>query len=200
MKSAKLEKMLVIGNGESRKSVNLKKIKLPKIGCNAIHRQLNVAHLVCVDRRMVNEVIRAGYNAKNKIYTRREWWGSYRLNQNVHQVPELPYKGDQRPDEPFQWGSGPYAVLLGATLSDHVKLLGFDLYSKTKYVNNIYKGTENYDAADKRAVDPRYWIYQISKVFEHFPNTQFTIHIEDDWQQPESWKKDNVLLDSISNV
>ena len=192
--------MLVIGNGESRKFVDIDKIKLPKIGCNAIHRHYAVQHLVCVDRRMVNEAVRTGYNAKNKIYTRRDWWGSYRLNQNVHQVPELPYKGDQRPDEPFQWGSGPYAVLLGATLSKDIKLLGFDLYSKTKHVNNIYKDTENYDSATKRAVDPRYWIYQIGKVFEHFPKTKFTLYVEQDWTQPETWKKPNVMLDSISNV
>ena len=93
--------ILVIGNGESRKFVNLDKFKIPKIGCNAIHRHYAVSHLVCVDRRMVNEAIKSGYNAKNKIYTRRDWWGGYRLNQNVHQVPELPYKGNQRPDEPF---------------------------------------------------------------------------------------------------
>lgn len=192
--------MLVIGNGESRKFVDIDKIKLPKIGCNAIHRHYAVQHLVCVDRRMVNEAVRTGYNAKNKIYTRRDWWGSYRLNQNVHQVPEIPYKGDQRPDEPFQWGSGPYAVLLGATLSKDIKLLGFDLYSKTKHVNNIYKDTENYDSASKRAVDPRYWIYQIGKVFEHFPKTKFTLYVEQDWTQPETWKKPNVMLDSISNV
>jgi len=192
--------MLVIGNGESRKFVDIDKIKLPKIGCNAIHRHYAVQHLVCVDRRMVNEAVRTGYNAKNKIYTRRDWWGSYRLNQNVHQVPELPYKGDQRPDEPFQWGSGPYAVLLGATLGKDIKLLGFDLYSKTKHVNNIYKDTENYDSSSKRAVDPRYWIYQIGKVFEHFPKTKFTLYVEQDWTQPETWKKPNVMLDSISNV
>ena len=192
--------MLVIGNGESRKFVDIDKIKLPKIGCNAIHRHYAVQHLVCVDRRMVNEAVRTGYNAKNKIYTRRDWWGSYRLNQNVHQVPELPYKGDQRPDEPFQWGSGPYAVLLGATLSKDIRLLGFDLYSKTKHVNNIYKDTENYDSASKRAVDPRYWIYQIGKVFEHFPKTKFTLYVEQDWTQPETWKKPNVMLDSISNI
>jgi len=192
--------MLVIGNGESRKFVDIDKIKLPKIGCNAIHRHYAVQHLVCVDRRMVNEAVRTGYNAKNKIYTRRDWWGSYRLNQNVHQVPELPYKGDQRPDEPFQWGSGPYAVLLGATLGKDIKLLGFDLYSKTKHVNNIYKDTENYDSSSKRAVDPRYWIYQIGKIFEHFPKTKFTLYVEQDWTQPETWKKPNVMLDSISNV
>jgi len=192
--------MFVFGNGESRKNIDISNIKIPKIGCNALQRDFRVDHLVCVDRRMVNESIRANYNKKCKIYTRRDWWPSYRLNINVHQVPGLPYSGKQRADDPFQWGSGPYAVLLGATLSDDLKLLGFDLYSKTKNVNNIYKNTENYDTADKRAVDPRYWIYQIGKVFEHFPQTKFTLYVEDAWVLPKSWKRDNVILDNISNI
>jgi len=192
--------MFVFGNGESRKHINIENIDAPKIGCNALHRDFQVNHLVCVDRRMVNEAIRSNNNKRCKIYTRRDWWSSYRLNQNVHQVPDLPYKGDQRPDDPFQWGSGPYAVLLGATLSTDIKMIGFDLHSKTTTVNNIYKDTDNYDQSSKRAVDPRYWIYQIAKVFEHFQENKFTLYVEEDWKLPQSWKRSNVILDNISNL
>ncbi len=192
--------MFVFGNGESRKNIDISNIKIPKIGCNALHRDFRVDHLVCVDRRMVNEAIRANYNKRCKIYTRRDWWPSYRLNMNVHQVPQLPYSGNTKPDDPFHWGSGPYAILLAATLSDKIKIAGFDLYSKDKKINNLYKDTENYETADKKAVDPRFWIYQISKVFEYFPNKQFTVYTEDSWNQPDSWKKDNVMLDNISNI
>ena len=31
-------------------------------------------------------------------------------------------------------------------------------------------------AAHKSAVDPRYWIYQIGKIFKHYPTTQFVVH------------------------
>ena len=192
--------MFVFGNCESRKHINIENIDAPKIGCNALHRDFQVNHLVCVDRRMVNEAIRSNNNKRCKIYTRRDWWSSYRLNQNVHQVPDLPYKGDQRPDDPFQWGSGPYAVLLGATLSTDIKMIGFDLHSKTTTVNNIYKDTDNYDQSSKRAVDPRYWIYQIAKVFEHFQENKFTLYVEEDWKLPQSWKRSNVILDNISNL
>ena len=47
--------MLVIGNGESRCDINLSEINTTKIGCNAIVRDFFVDHLVCVDRRMVDE-------------------------------------------------------------------------------------------------------------------------------------------------
>lgn len=193
--------MLVIGNGESRKDLNLQSIKTIKIGCNAVYRDVTVEHLICVDRKMVNEAIRSGYNAKHKVYTRRDWWRSYRLNQNVTQVPELPYKGNSKADDPFHWGSGPYAVLLAATLSEtKIKLVGFDLYSKDGKTNNIYKDTDNYNSSQQRAVDPRFWIYQIAKVFEYFPSKNFIVYAEDNWEVPNVWKKINVSVDKISNI
>ena len=55
-------------------------------------------------------------------------------------------------------------------------------------------------SSSKNAVDPSYWIHQISKVFEWFPKITFTIYQENLWQLPKTWKKDNVLLDRISNL
>ena len=188
--------MWVLGNGESRQQVNVKNLKGIKIGCNAIIRDYKVDHLICVDRRMVEEAI--GYNTK--IYTRKDWLSTYK-NFNVMHVPDLIHQGKERWDEPFHWGSGPYALLLAATLkSKKINMLGFDLYSKTKTVNNIYKGTKSYDPIDKNPVDPRYWVHQISKVFEWFPKTKFKIYQTKDWSMPESWKKGNVSLDNIENL
>ena len=49
--------MLVIGNGESRKHIDVDAINDTKIGCNAILRDYLVEHLICVDRKMVREAI-----------------------------------------------------------------------------------------------------------------------------------------------
>ncbi len=187
--------MLVIGNGESRLKTNLNKIEDIKIGCNAICRDMPVDHLVCVDRRMVLEAISLNYT--NPIYTRQDWIHQFEENKNVELVPELPYDPIERKDEPFQWGSGPYALLLGATLSKKVKLVGFDLFSDTGSVNNVYKDTNHYDKADKHAVDPSYWIHQISKVFEYFPLNKFTVYQNRQWTLPDSWKYPNVFLDNL---
>ena len=56
--------MLVIGNGESRKTINLDSLTTTKIGCNAIYRDNNVEHLVCVDKPMFKEVLKANRNDK----------------------------------------------------------------------------------------------------------------------------------------
>jgi len=195
--------MLIIGNGESRSQIDLNKIDLPKVGCNAIFREHFTDYLVCVDKRMMAEALRAEINIRTDtlIYTRPDWYDHFKTLR-VRQVPPLPYTGEERWDEPFQWGSGPYAVLIGTlyTKIKEVKLIGFDLHSKTGKVNNVYKGTPNYDDADKRAVDPRYWIHQIGMVFSCFPKIQFTIYQEPGWELPKAWNYPNVKVDKISNI
>jgi hypothetical protein len=186
--------MLIIGNGESRKDIDINNWQGTRIGCNAIHRDFAVEHLVCVDRRMVQQAIEASY--AGNLYTRQDWASSF---SNVKIVPKLPYKGKERWDEPFQWGSGPYAVLLGAKFSKKCTMIGFDLFSETKKVNNIYKGTKGYDTVDKHAVDPRYWIHQIAMVFKCFPKNKFKIYCKKEWNIPETWKLNNVSLDNIDN-
>ena len=187
--------MLVIGNGESRLQIDLDKIDICKIGCNAIRRDYEVDHLVCVDRRMVQEALESKFT--NTIYTRKDWIGQFSAHKNVELVPTVPYQPEERKDEPFQWGSGPYAVLLAATLSKKVKLIGFDLFSTTGTVNNVYKSTTHYDNSDKHAVDPSYWIHQISKVFEYFPLNKFTVYQNRQWILPDSSKYPNVFLDNL---
>lgn len=194
--------MLAIGNGESRSKVNLSLLKCPKVGCNAILRDFAVDHLVCVDRKMVKEAIESNILQTTAVYTRPDWIREYQHHFNVRQVPELPYKGDQRWDEPFHWGSGPYCVLLACQLTEtrSVDLIGFDLYSQNQTVNNMYKGTDNYSDATSRPVDPRYWIRQIGKLFEVYNDIDFRIYQKEDWQLPETWVRANVTVDSIEKL
>jgi len=192
--------MLVIGNGESRKAFDLNKNYDTKIGCNAIHRDYYVDHLICVDRRIVQQAVDANVNETSIVYTRTDWIDAYRSNQKIRTVPKLLEEGNERWDEPFQWGSGPYAVLLAAGLAKEVKLIGFDLHSKTKTVNNVYKDTNGYNESTKNAVDPRYWIHQIGQVFKWYPKRKFTIYQLDNWQIPQNWKLANVSVDYIDNL
>jgi hypothetical protein len=194
--------MWAIGNGESRRDIDIAALDGKIVGCNAIMRDYTVDYLVCVDRRMVNEALERGINETTYIYTRNDWHKNFADRKKLRIVPDLPYAGNERADDPFHWGSGPYAVLLAAkkAKNETVNLLGFDLYGIENKVNNIYKDTDCYDLSVKRAVDPRYWIHQIGKVFEHFPKTNFRVYVEDNWERPKAWKKSNVYLDRISNI
>lgn len=188
--------MLVIGNGKSRAKINLNNIYEEKIGCNAVFRDTYTDFLVCCDKRMVKQAIAHGHPS---IYTRQRWFQDFN-NDYVNPLPNLPYEGKDRKDDPFHWGSGPYAVLLGCTLSNHLKLVGFDLYSADGLVNNLYSGTSGYADKDTSAVDHSYWVYQIGKLFEYFSKTHFTIYNQPEWILPKSWNYPNVSLDNLSNL
>jgi hypothetical protein len=192
--------MYVFGNGESRTSININNLDGIKIGCNAIYRDYQMDHLICVDRRMVQEALTNGANQTAYVYTREDWVNQFKSTR-MRAVPKLPYEGTERWDEPFQWGSGPYAVLLAAKLckGPTVRLIGFDLHSSTQTVNNVYKNSSNYDDANKRAVDPRYWIHQIGMVFSCYTKIKFVIH-NDNFELPKAWKYPNVMVDKISSL
>ena len=192
-----MSKAVVIGNGESRRGINLETYRQHTlIGCNAIHRDIVVDHLVCCDRRMVAEATENPLTKDTFIYVSDHWFPFFRKiqkNKNITHLPELPYKGEAKKDDPEHWGSGGFAVLLAASLNfDEVELIGFDLFSVDQSVNNVYKGTQNYSRPESKPVDPSYWIYQIGQVFKYYPNTQFIIRNHQTWQVPAEWQKYNV--------
>jgi len=65
-------RVFVLGNGESRKNVNLDGLKSvgPVYGCNALYRDFTPDALICVDGGMMHEVYESGYALKNKCYYR----------------------------------------------------------------------------------------------------------------------------------
>lgn len=191
---------LVIGNGESRKKIILNDFQnhYDLIGCNAIFRDINVNHLVCCDNRMVKEALEHPSTDQTAIYTREKYYKEHRKifkHKNVFLLPDLPYIGKVKHDDPMHWGSGPYAVLLSCILDyEDIHLLGFDLYGINDKVNNMYKGSKNYSNQDSQSVDPAFWIYQIGKVIETYDQKNFYFYNKIDWRLPKSWQKNNVKL------
>lgn len=189
--------MIVIGNGQSRKQIDLNKVYKEKIGCNAVYRDTYTDYIVCCDKRMVKQVLAHGHP---NIYTRQRWYLDFN-NESVNPLPDLIETGTDKKDDPFHWGSGPYAVLLGAQMNNYVQMVGFDLYGINGKVNNIYSDTDGYSSSDKTAIDPSYWEHQIAKVFSWFPNTTFKIYNRTDWIMPNNWQKfPNVSLDNLDNL
>ncbi len=191
------QRTFVIGNGESRKNTNIDLINSVKYGCNAIFRDYYVDHLVCVDSRMVDEAL-VSLRKISFIYTRPQWIDNYKKFPQVRLVPQIPTFGTKREDDPWHWGSGPFAVYLAALdVPDNISMIGFDLYGIGDKVNNVYKGTENYSKVDSHAIDHSHWVYQISQIFKHFPNKYFTIYNRSDWFLPREWSLNNVVVKDI---
>ena len=200
-----MSEALVLGNGESRCCVdlNLLKDKFAFIGCNGIHRDITVDHLICCDQRMIVESLKNESTKNSLIYVRAMYYRQYRKIQkqkNVRLLPEVPTTGQNKRDDPTHWGSGPYAVLVASVLGfQNITLLGFDLYGNKEKVNNIYKNTPNYSNGDTRAVDHSFWLYQIQQVFLTYPETNYKIVNISDWAMPSEWKKDNITFENIDS-
>jgi len=186
---SKTDRIWVIGNGESRKTFPLNSIHDYTIGCNAVHRDRAVDRLVAVDKRMVKEVLAHDSCCDKPIHTRPEWLGEFMQYHNVCAIPNLPFTGPNRQDQQLHWNSGPLAVLLAAEMSKgDVFLLGFDLYSQTGKLNNLYKNTPNYGTSTDRAVPPNFWVYQLARVFNFFSHINFFQVQPTGWTPPKEWK------------
>lgn len=199
-----MQRALVLGNGESRASLNLELFKNSHtiLGCNALHRDFLVDHLICCDQRMVREVLENQDYKTIPIWVREDWYNFFRKiqkNKNIRQLPDLPYSGKNRADESRNWGSGPYAILTALSLGHTaVDLVGFDLWGIGKRVNNLYKGTKNYSGRESSAIDPSYWIYQISKLISLNPNIEFNFINRQEWDLPTEWRTNNVKKTNIT--
>jgi len=191
----------IIGNGESRRGFDLSTLKQfsDVIGCNAQFRDYNFETFVCCDKHMCQEAANT-VGKKTTIYTRKDWAPQFAMWPNVKPLPDLPVEGDERPDEPFHWGTGPYAGVVALSYKPKVVfMIGFDLHSTNNEVNNIYKNTTGYQYI-KRPVDPRYWIHQFQKLFE-LDNCRWIIVNHKDWQMPDGWKKQkNVFQETYEGL
>ena len=193
-----MSRAVVVGNGESRRDVDLESYRSTHtlIGCNGLHRDMTVDHLVCCDRRMVAEAIDNPDIGDTLIYVRDSWYHYFRKilkNKRIQHLPPIPLQGELKRDNPDHWGSGCYAILLAAHLDfKEVTLLGFDLYPIRERVNNLYKGTQNYAKLEAQAVDHSYWVYHTALIFSHYPGVEFIIHNHKDWVMPKEWQKNNV--------
>ena len=193
----------IIGNGESRRGFDISPLKMfsTVIGCNAIYRDYITEYLVCCDRHMCQQSLNA-VGKNTTVYTRDRWIGEFAHWPNARELPPLPYSGDKRQDEPFHWGTGPYAGVLGLTFKPKaIFMIGFDLFPFEKdKVNNIYHNSEGYQYI-KRPVDPSYWIYQNRKIFEHYPKQNFNFYVDQYFKIPEGWDEmSNVQILPISDI
>ena len=77
-------------------------------------------------------------------------------------------------DFPKKWAAGTTALHLACQDgAKEVYMVGFDLSSPDKLINNSYKGTDYYFPEDARGFTPVSWMKQLGIVFNEFPDTQF---------------------------
>jgi len=77
-------------------------------------------------------------------------------------------------ESPKNWIAGTTAAHLACQQgAEEVYLVGFDLNSPDKPLNNIYKGTDYYFPEDSKGFATVSWTNQLGSVFDTFTDTQF---------------------------
>lgn len=152
----------VIGNGISRKSIDLNSLvgQGRVYGCNALYREFTPDVLVATDTPIATQIQESGYAKTNRFYTRRP------ISQSGALALPTKYAG---------YSSGPNAVGLSCIDGNHrTYLLGFDMGPlPTNTVNNVYAGTEFYKPVDAHPTFTGNWINQLIKIMSDHRQVQF---------------------------
>lgn len=138
---------VVIGNGPSRSSFNLRHLKkntLQTYGCNALYRDFAPDFLVATNT-LANEIANSTYAQNNIVYT--DSATLIKHPQTFYLIPYNPYID-----------TGTTAAYIAA-FDGHprVYLLGFDGQDTAGFNYNVYANTEGYDSKSS-TVDDTKWI------------------------------------------
>ena len=172
----------ILGNGKTRLDVDIDWLNSCGVtfGCNRVYEEVEVNHLVSSDKGMAYEIQKSGYSAINKHYTRKlniiEGSGALEL---LH--PK--FSG---------FSSGPAAVGMACYFGHpYIFLIGMDLHSNDKFINNLYAGTKNYKLESAQPTYYGNWILQIRDIMKEYINNRF-IHVNPmENFSPEEWKSLN---------
>ena len=174
----------MLGNGTSRKSIDLTQLKEQGTvyGCNALYREFDPDYLVAVDTKMILEINKAGYQHSHNVWTNP--------NRAYHQMNGFnffnPSKG---------WSSGPTALWLASTHNNlTIYILGFDYQGIDDKINNVYADTPNYKRSHDRATYHGNWLKQTIITCQKFSEKRYirVVQEEDPFIPKEFSKIDNL--------
>ncbi len=175
----------VLGNGESRKGININDLKEKGTvyACNAVYRTHQPHWLVAVDPKMMNEIAETDYVVHNKVYS--NFNKQYEKHQKLldHVTWSKPSLG---------WSSGPTALKLAC---DHgfkeIYILGFDYQGHKEEsknnrfrLNNIFGDTRNYKKSNQEATFYGNWMNQTKRCLKDYQDVTFHRVIPEGWFKP----------------
>jgi hypothetical protein len=159
----------IIGNGPSRKPIDLFDIPITTFGCNALYRDFGVLdYLIAIDDGMIAEIQRQELpHTKVIIPPEEDRWESKEYN---------PYT---RRRSNAGMNAMSEAIALGHNM---LYCLGFDfILSGDASVDNIYKNTSNYGPETHAHENDNYWRIAYFEWFaKQNPSVNFFMVIPDD--------------------
>ena len=83
-----------IGNAESRKDFDIRKLSGSTYGCHSIHRDYNVQNLICTDLQHLKEAIEFDLQKKQYVFTTTALVNIVK-NPYLQVLPEVPFTIEQ---------------------------------------------------------------------------------------------------------
>ena len=175
----------VLGNGESRKGIDIDDLKErgTVFACNGVYRTHRPHFLVAVDPKMINEIAESDYMIHNKV------WSNYNANYGKNQKI-LDHVNWFKPS--LGWSSEPTALRLALEQGfKEIYILGFDYQGHAQggknqghRFNNIFKDTRNYKKSNEMATFHGNWLNQTKRCVQDFPDVKFHRVIPTGWFIP----------------
>ena len=175
----------VLGNGESRKGIDIDDLKEKGtvFACNGVYRTHRPHYLISVDPKMVLEIAETDYMLHNKVYS------NFNAQYNKHQKI-MDHCNWFKPS--LGWSSGPTALRMAC---DHgfkeIYILGFDYQGHSENnkrqrfkFNNVFKDTRNYKKSNDEATFYGNWMNQTKRCLQDFKDVKFHRVIPKGWFQP----------------
>lgn len=162
----------VIGNGLSRKPIDLKILKKfgSIYGCNALYREFSPDHLIAVDTKMIKEINDTSYQLTNSVWSNRNSTTVKIKNLNIF-------------DHKLGWSSGPSALHLASSHNfKKIFIIGFDFRGagvNEEFLNNVYADTPNYRKSTQKFTYYGNWIRQTANIINSNPLIKYTRVIVD---------------------
>ena len=188
------EVAFVLGNGESRKGIEINDLKEKGtvFACNGVFRTHQPHFLIAVDPKMMLEISETDYVVHNKVYS------NYNAQYTKHQKL-LDHVQWFKPS--LGWSSGPTALRLACDQGfKEIYILGFDYQGLSEgnknnrfRVNNVFKDTRNYKKGNEQATFFGNWMNQTKKCLQDFKDVKFHRVIPAGGYQPKGLEwKDNI--------
>ncbi len=101
----------------------------------------------------------------------------------------------------FGWAAGPTSgyVACKREKPSYVFMLGHDLFSKDRHVNNMYKSTKHYVTAEHQPTPCINWIKQWLELFKMYPDIQF-FKVQQPYDENDQTTKPVLEWNGIKNI
>lgn len=157
----------VIGNGESRKTINISKINGLKLGCNAIYLHEEVDYICAMDKFWRDKISKESSIPLISRYHNTSFQKMLEIYENgIWKNTDCYYRG-------YCSGITALDFISNMVKDEDIYLIGFDFDYTGNTVNHVYKDTENHPKSNRPAQNESIFLKQCLDTVKRYPKNTF---------------------------